>query len=80
MEEVRAWYNGYVFGGEVIYNPWSVLCFLDSEGRTPALLALDQLQRPRPRAAGALRLDLQPVFESLLAGGASSERSTRTWC
>ena len=25
--EVRQWYNGYDFGGEVIYNPWSVLGF-----------------------------------------------------
>jgi hypothetical protein len=33
LEEVRTWYNGYLFGGEVIYNPWSVLCFLDSRGR-----------------------------------------------
>src|SRR6185436_16988734 len=26
---VRDWYNGYVFGDTVIYNPWSVLNFLD---------------------------------------------------
>ncbi|WP_437945934.1 AAA family ATPase [Sorangium sp. So ce296] len=25
LDEVRAWYNGYLFGGEVIYNPWSIL-------------------------------------------------------
>ncbi|HRI71334.1 MAG TPA: AAA family ATPase, partial [Polyangium sp.] len=24
FEDVRAWYDGYVFGGEVIYNPWSI--------------------------------------------------------
>jgi hypothetical protein len=28
LEDVRAWYDGYRFGGEVIYNPWSVLNFL----------------------------------------------------
>jgi hypothetical protein len=27
-EEVQRWYNGYVFGRTVIYNPWSVLSFL----------------------------------------------------
>lgn len=27
LPEVRAWYNGYLFAGQVIYNPWSVLCF-----------------------------------------------------
>jgi hypothetical protein len=25
LAEVRDWYNGYVFGGQVIYNPWSIL-------------------------------------------------------
>ncbi|QTA79782.1 AAA ATPase-like domain-containing protein [Desulfonema limicola] len=30
--DVSAWYNGYNFGGEVIYNPWSILQFTH---RTP---------------------------------------------
>ncbi|MBK8251807.1 MAG: AAA family ATPase [Polyangiaceae bacterium] len=30
LTTVRSWYNGYVSGGEVIYNPWSILCYLDS--------------------------------------------------
>ena len=25
LEEVRNWYNGYIFGNTVVYNPWSVL-------------------------------------------------------
>ena len=29
LEDVRAWYNGYLFGGKVIYNPWSILCYID---------------------------------------------------
>ena len=28
-EEVRKWYNGYDFGGQTIYNPWSVLSFIN---------------------------------------------------
>ena len=28
LGELRAWYNGYLFGGEVIYNPWSILSYL----------------------------------------------------
>jgi hypothetical protein len=28
LPEVQRWYNGYVFAGEVIYNPWSVLSYL----------------------------------------------------
>jgi hypothetical protein len=30
---VRSWYNGYLFGGTVIYNPWSVLNFATSTDR-----------------------------------------------
>lgn len=26
--EVRKWYNGYVFAGKIIYNPWSVLNYI----------------------------------------------------
>jgi len=32
-DEVKSWYNGYVFGNQVIYNPWSILNFLNSEDR-----------------------------------------------
>jgi hypothetical protein len=28
--EIQRWYNGYLFGNTVIYNPWSVLGFLAS--------------------------------------------------
>ena len=31
-EQIRHWYNGYTFGGEVIYNPWSIMCCLGNEG------------------------------------------------
>lgn len=28
LEEMRAFYNGYLMGGQVIYNPWSVMNYL----------------------------------------------------
>ena len=31
-EEIQHWYNGYTFGGEIIYNPWSIMCCLSREG------------------------------------------------
>ena len=31
METVRDWYNGYMFGNTVVYNPWSVLNFVDDQ-------------------------------------------------
>ena len=29
MDEARAWYDGYLFGGQEIYNPWSLLNYVD---------------------------------------------------
>lgn len=30
-DEVRRWYNGYRFGDETVYNPWSIINFLESK-------------------------------------------------
>ncbi len=30
MDEIRSWYDGYVFGRREMYNPWSVLYYFDS--------------------------------------------------
>lgn len=30
--QIRGWYNGYRFGREVIYNPWSIVNCLDEHG------------------------------------------------
>jgi hypothetical protein len=35
LQQVQRWYNGYVFGGQVIYNPWSVLSYLKNQDPTP---------------------------------------------
>jgi hypothetical protein len=29
LDGIRGYYNGYLFGGQAIYNPWSVLSFLN---------------------------------------------------
>lgn len=34
-DEVAAWYNGYLFGGQVIYNPWSILNYIASQDKLP---------------------------------------------
>ena len=28
LDKIKEWYNGYIFGEQVIYNPWSVLNYL----------------------------------------------------
>ena len=33
LPEIRSWYDGYVFGGREMYNPWSVLYYFDANCR-----------------------------------------------
>lgn len=33
LKAVKEWYDGYLFGDTVIYNPWSLLNFIDTHGR-----------------------------------------------
>ncbi|MBF0395787.1 MAG: AAA family ATPase [Desulfobacterales bacterium] len=32
-QEIKDWYNGYIFGKHVIYNPWSILNYLNRKER-----------------------------------------------
>lgn len=70
LDVVRAWYNGYLFGGEVIYNPWSVMSFLVSGDGVPALHWVSTSSNDLVRALlERYAVDLEPVFEALLQGG-----------
>jgi hypothetical protein len=69
-EILKKWYNGYLFGNRVIYNPWSIISFLMSEDRLPRpywintasdSLLRDIITRTDP--------DFQEQIEILLAGG-----------
>lgn len=40
-EEVKKWYDGYLFGKTEVYNPWSVTCYLNS-------IIVDKIAYPRP--------------------------------
>ena len=35
LPEVNEWYNGYDFGGRTIFNPWSILNFVNRDPETP---------------------------------------------
>jgi hypothetical protein len=70
LADVRAWYNGYLFGGEVIYNPWSVLCYLDSSDSRARPYWLSTSSNDLVRELlERYALTLQPAFETLLEGG-----------
>lgn len=74
LEIARRWYNGYQFGGEVVYNPWSVLSFLSHRAEPAAYwlhtssneLVRDLLVRHSPV--------VQSDIETLLAGGSIVRR------
>jgi hypothetical protein len=69
LEAVRAWYNGYLFGGEVIYNPWSVLNFLQREEATPRAYWVGTSSNDLVRELlERYALRLEPHFEALLEG------------
>ncbi|MFT3763966.1 MAG: AAA family ATPase [Minicystis sp.] len=74
-DAVRNYYNGYVFGGTAVYNPWSILNFVASRdkllraywvGTSSNDLIRDTLQRH------ALRIE--PAIEALLEGGFVEQR------
>ncbi|MBI4601054.1 MAG: AAA family ATPase, partial [Planctomycetes bacterium] len=69
-DELRSWYNGYRFGGHVVYNPWSVLSYLDDAERRARPYWVntggDALIRRLLIDAG---LGVQREMEALLSGG-----------
>ena len=32
LQEVKSWYNGYNFGGSTVYNPWSIIRYIENDG------------------------------------------------
>ncbi len=30
IEEVKEWYDGYIFGESEVYNPWSIVNYIDN--------------------------------------------------
>ncbi|MDM8559760.1 AAA family ATPase [Candidatus Parabeggiatoa sp. HSG14] len=69
LETLKKWYNGYLFGNRVIYNPWSIISFLMSKDRFPRpywintasdSLLRDIITRTDP--------DFQEQIETLLEG------------
>ncbi len=73
-QQIRDWYNGYHFGGQVIYNPWSVLKYVKHQPPIPepywANTSANELVRKL-----ILEDNSKPVqrdLETLINGGALS--------
>jgi len=71
LPALRDWYDGYLFGGHVVYNPWSVLNLLASADRLPrpywVTTSANELLHRLLTAGG---LGEPGDLETLLSGGA----------
>ncbi|WP_206154888.1 AAA family ATPase [Clostridium muellerianum] len=68
MKNIKKWYNGYVFAGEVMYNPWSVLNYLKNirEGFMPYWInssSNDLIKRLLLKGDKEIKLDLEYLIE-----------------
>ena len=75
MADARDWYNGYLFGETVIYNPWSIINYaLEADGQCRphwVNVSSDDLIRNLILRGSP---DLQAGVETLLAGGSVESR------
>ncbi|MCP4400421.1 MAG: AAA family ATPase [bacterium] len=66
---LEEWYNGYLFGKQVIYNPWSVLNFLDKYPEEPDAYWIDSSGNELIRELiSEGDPDVQDALERLLSG------------
>ena len=68
FESIKDWYNGYVFGSEIIYNPWSVLNYLKNkrEGFMPYWInssSNDLIKRLLLKGDNNMKLELEELIE-----------------
>jgi hypothetical protein len=69
LTDVRSWYNGYLFGGEIIYNPWSVLSYLEREDTVPKAYWLGTSSNELVyELLEVYAIKMEHVFEELLEG------------
>ena len=66
-EDIKNWYNGYVFGGKVIYNPWSVLNYIENnkEGFMPYWInssSNDLIKRLLIKGDKEMKLELRRTY------------------
>ena len=70
LDDVRSYYNGYVFGSTPIYNPWSILNFIHGDGRLRPYWATTSSNDLVHDVLRRHSFDIQPDIELLLEGSA----------
>ncbi|MCX4246308.1 AAA family ATPase [Paraliomyxa miuraensis] len=70
VDGIREWYDGYRFGGQTLYNPWSVINYLDSADREfrPYWIATSSNDLVRELLISGPQ-GLRAELETLLTGG-----------
>ena len=68
MNSIKKWYNGYIFSGEIIYNPWSVLNYIKNmnEGFMPYWInssSNDLIKRILIKGDIEIKQDLETLIE-----------------
>lgn len=67
-EKVKAWYNGYQFGDQTLYNPWSINNFISDGGKFKTYWVNTSDNQMIHMLLKAAPLDFKIEFERLLAG------------
>jgi Protein of unknown function (DUF1703)./Predicted AAA-ATPase. len=67
-DDIKKWYNGYIFGGKIIYNPWSVLNYIDNNevGFMPYWInssSNDLIKRILLKGDNNMKLELEELIE-----------------
>ena len=69
LDDVRSYYNGYIFGGTSVYNPWSILSFIHGDGRLRPYWATTSSNDLVHDVLRRHTFGIQPDIETLLEGG-----------
>ncbi|CAN5289092.1 AAA family ATPase [soil metagenome] len=68
LNDIRSWYNGYLFGDTLVYNPWSIINCIQDEGKLiPYWVNTSGEQLIREIIIGS-REEFKTGFEALLRG------------
>ena len=73
LGEMRDWYDGYVFGGERVYNPWSLLNYLSEGGAAQPYWGNTSSNAIVHDLFAQAEGDARGGLEALAAGGAVEE-------